>query len=149
GVLWVDARRAGGAALRVRLADDDGPVAQLGKRRHDLERARDIGRLLLAAHLDAPLDDLRASFGMEADVVERRAGLAGRVVRAGRAVLEEPAQELGRLRTAWAGRVRAADAGAGQRALDRIGRVIVKAVVLLRSPAPVLDVRLVPDFPVP
>jgi hypothetical protein len=45
--------------------------------------------------------------------------------------------------------VGAADAGGRERALHRVGGVIVKLEELLRRPLPVADVRLVPQLPVP
>ena len=50
---------------------------------------------------------------------------------------------------AAAGRVGAADPGRRQRAAHAVDGVVVELVELLRRAAPVADVRLVPDLPVP
>ena len=81
---------------------------------------------LLIAHADVAVDDPRRAFGVEADVVERRTGLAGRVVGAAQAVLEEVAQKLLRARAVRTGDVRPADARRRQRALQAVGGVVVE-----------------------
>ena len=64
-------------------------------------------------------------------------------------MLEEVAEDSLGPRAVGAGDVRAADAGGRQRALQAVGGVVVKLLVLFRRPLPVADVRLVPDLPVP
>ena len=70
---------------------------------------------------------------MEGDEVERRALLAGGVVDAAEAVLEEVGHEL----AAGAGGVRAADARGGQSAADAGDGVVVELAEFLGAAAPV------------
>ena len=111
GVLGIDARRTGGAALRIGLADDDGTSLQLGVGGDDFEALGQVAKLILDAHDHAALGEFGRAFGVEADEIERRAGLAGRIVLAVQGVLEEVAQEGRGADAGGAGGVRAADAG--------------------------------------
>src|SRR6185295_11903974 len=78
-----------------------------------------------------------------------RPDLARGVVRAAQAVLDEAAEDLLGACAIRPGHVRAADARRRQRALQAVSREVVQLLKLLRRAAPVADVRLVPDFPVP
>ena len=92
------------------LADDDRRVLAARGTTATISKPLSIARSwLLIAHADVAVDEPRRALGVEADVVERRAGLAGRVVRAAQAVLEEVAQELLRARAVGPGDVRPAD----------------------------------------
>src|SRR5580658_9869487 len=86
---------------------------------------------------------------MEADEQQRRADLSGGVVGLMRAVFEEMAQEFGGMRIAWTGAVWTADSRFGKRAQDGIGCKIVKLEIFFPRALPVVNVRLVPDFPQP
>src|SRR5271163_2169375 len=65
------------------------------------------------------------------------------------AVLEELAQEFGRMRISRARAVWSSDASFRKRAQHCIGREIIELEVFLGRTLPVFDVRLVPDFPQP
>ena len=90
--------------------------------------AIDVLELGADAHLDVPVDDVRRSLGVERDEVERSADLARGVVRAAQAVLEEVAEERGRLGRPCAGDLRPAHPRRGQGALDGVGGVVVELV---------------------
>ena len=93
----------------------------------DGEVVVDAAELVGHAHAHAVLDERRAAFRVERDEVERRAGLAGRVVRARRRVLQERAQH--RLRAAR--HFRAADLRRRQRAAHAFDREVVELVELV------------------
>ena len=78
-------------------------------------------------HPHVAVDEARRALGVERDEVDRRARLAGRVVRAAQAVLEKVLHEL----AAAAGDVRPADARRRQRAPHAGDRVVVQ---LARTP---------------
>ena len=69
-----------------------------------------IAHLKLAAHPHMAFDNLRPAFGVEGDVVDRRARLPGRVVLAADDMLQKVAQELRGLSPPGPGLVRTADA---------------------------------------
>ena len=56
----------------------------------------EVAQLVRDAHHDVALDELRRALGVEGDEVERRAGLAGGVVRAVQQCSRKFAQELRR-----------------------------------------------------
>src|SRR5262249_43409705 len=70
--------------------------------------------------------------------------LSAGVVGAVNTVFEEVAQVSPSAR-----RVRTADPGAGDCTADAIDRIVVQLPELFGGPAPVADVRLVPDLPIP
>src|SRR2546428_10883733 len=82
---------------------------------------------------------------MERYEVERCADPAGRVVGAAQTMFDEfPCEPA----TA-AGGVRAADLRRGQGAPHGVDSVVVQLAKFFGRPAPVADVRLVPDLPIP
>ena len=87
----------------------------------------DRPQLVGDAHPHVAVDELRRALGVEGDEVERRARLAGGVVRPAQAVLEEVAQEL----AAAARGVRPAHPGRGQGAAHGVDGVVVELVELL------------------
>src|SRR6185436_18760422 len=84
-------------------------------------------------------------FGVERDEVNGSADLSGGVVRSTEAVLDKIAGEA----AAVAGGVRAADARRGQCAAHGDDGVIVQLEEFLGRSAPVTDIGLVPNLPVP
>src|SRR6185369_2974853 len=82
---------------------------------------------------------------MKRNKIERRAGLARGMVLSAEAVLEEFAREA----AAAAGRIGPADAGRRQRPANGGDGIIVQLMKFLGRAAPVTDVRLVPNLPVP
>ena len=148
-VLWIRRHGAGRTAFRIRFADHDRDALQLWKRGGNLETVGDRAQLVVDAHPDVTVHDARRALGVKRHEIERRAGLAGRVVRAAQTMLDEARQDaLGAL-AVRTGDMRAADARGRQRALQAVGRVVVQLLELFGRAAPVTDVRLVPDLPIP
>ena len=103
---------------------------KLRKRRDDLEAVRDRTKLIAQSHTHVAVHNPRRTFGVEADVVERRAGPARREIHAAHTVLDEPAQDLLRARAVGTRHVRPADPRRRQRPLQAVGREVVQ---LLRT----------------
>ena len=111
---------AGGAAVGVGLADDDRLVLQLRERRDDARTPSSIvAELVGDAHPHVAVHELGRALGVERDEVDRRADLAGRVVRAAQAVLEEVAHELAAARRRRRGRRPGPSAARGARRRPR------------------------------
>ena len=109
-----------------------------------LENVR-TGQLVGDSESDVSVHVLGPAFRVERDEIDRRAGLASRVVGASQLVLEEVTREL----TAVPGGVRSTDPRGRQCAADGVDGVIVQLPELFGRAAPVADVRLVPGLPVP
>src|SRR5690242_15596280 len=92
-----------------------------------------------------------ATLDMEADEIQRRAVPAGIVILAIGAVVEKRVQERCRSPAwRWVGRGRPADACLGAGRFHRRSGVVVELVELFERALPVvIQVRLVPQFPVP
>ena len=101
--------------------------------------------LVAHVHLDVPSDDGRSPFGVEADEVEARAGLAGDGVGPRRAVLEELRQESPVRR----GHRRSTDRRVRQHGVHRRFREVVEPVVFGGRAVPVPNIGLVPQLPLP
>src|SRR5271168_1290895 len=86
---------------------------------------------------------------METYEQQWRADFSRRVIGLMGAVLEELAQEFGRMRISRARAVWSSDASFRKRAQHCVGGQIVKLEVFLGRALPVFDVRLVPHFPQP
>ena len=84
---------ARGAAVGVRLADDDRLVLQLREAGDQLERRIDVAELIGHSHPHVAFYETGRALGMKRQKVERRADLARDVVRAAEAVLEKLAHE--------------------------------------------------------
>ena len=145
-------RRSAGRCAREQAAQPSGSdslstmgsFAELRERGDDLHARVHVQHLFGQAHLHVAVHHPRAALGVVADEIERRRAPSLRG-----AVLQELAQECRRLSRCRAGGGRSADLRAGQRALHRRAGVVVELVVLLGRAAPVGDVRLVPDLPIP
>ena len=116
---------------------------------HDLESLIGIAQVGGESHLYPPLNYFRLALGVEGDEVERRARLPCGIVVSTRTVLQKLLKVVCGLCVTRAGCRRAAYSGFGQGAPHAIYRIVIKAVVFLRSTAPVADVGLIPNLPVP
>src|SRR6185437_13627789 len=145
----IHARRAGCATFRIRLAENDRRVAPFGGGGHDFETALDIQEVMADAHLEMPIDYLRAAFRMKADKSERAAGFTRGIVFAARAVFEKGAQKISGTPACRTGRIRTTDPGVRISALDGVGRVVVKLEIFFLRAVPISNIGFVPDFPEP
>src|SRR5439155_14490354 len=102
----------GRATFGVGFANDDGRVLQLGKRRDEAEALVNRAQLVRDAHAHVIVGVSRRALRVEGNEIERRADLAGGVIRAAQAMLEKVARPS----PAAARRVRPADARGGERA---------------------------------
>src|ERR1700686_784082 len=91
------------------------------------------------------IDELWRAFSMKRNEVERRAGLSGRIVGSAQAMLEKVVHEF----AAAARSVRSADSRFRQGTPHSSDGIVVELFKLRRRAAPVTDVRLVLNFPVP
>src|SRR4029077_15870811 len=97
------------------------------------------------AHAHVAVGVSRRTFRVEGDEVEWRAGFAGGEVRAPQTMFEECASEP----AAAAGGIGPADTGCRQSATHTVNSVVVQFEKLLRCPAPISDIGLIPNFPEP
>src|SRR6516164_8672371 len=107
-------------------------MAELRKRRHNLEAPRNVLQVPADSHLDVALDQPWTALGVKTDIVKRRSWTASGVVSAVCAVFEELAQELGSFAIGGAGGGRTADARPRQDCLQRLGTEVVQLLILLR-----------------
>ncbi len=149
GVLRIHARRAAGAAFRVRFSDENRTAFQLGERSDDLESFGQAPQLVLNPHHHRVGDEFWAAFGVKDNMVERRPCLPGSVVPAVQRMLQKAAQKRRRSRVRRARGVRPADVSRRKRALHGIGGEVVQLLIFLRRPLPVAAVRFVPHLPQP
>src|SRR5262249_40856025 len=115
--------------------------------RDDSEPFLDRSKLPVDAHSHVVALPLWRAFGMKADEVEPRAGLACDVILLVRTVLKKEAQELCGFWIGRAGAVRSANASFWQGAQNGVDAKIVELEELFRRSLPVVDIGLVPDFP--
>src|SRR4051812_37218322 len=85
------------------------------------------------------------TLGMEGNEIERRAALGAREISAAQAML----QELAREGATAAGGIPAAPPFRRQRAFHAVDGVVVQFEEFVRFAAPIADVGLVPDLPIP
>ena len=149
GVLRVGTHRTRGTAFGIRFANHDGRVAQLRVRRDDLKTVRDGLELIADAHPHVAFDDPRRSLGVKRHEIERRSDLAGGMVGAAEAVLDEIPENLLRPRTIRSRDFGPADPGLRQRTFEAVSGEVVQLLKLLRCTAPIPDVRFVPHLPIP
>src|SRR6185369_6997749 len=124
-VLWIHSGGTGGAAFGIGLADNDWATLQLRIGRDDFETLREVAKLILDPHHHVAFNELGRAFGVKADEVERRAGLAGDVILALRYMVQEITEEIGRARASRPRRVRPTYASGGQSPPDGVHRVVI------------------------
>jgi len=137
---------AGGAALGIRLADDNGGILIFWKGSDDGEGVVHVFQLVRHAHADVVVGKYGRAFGVKGNEIQGRTDLAGHVVGAVRAVVKKFAKEFS---AGAAGGFRSADARLGKRTADAFDRIIVELEIIGVRPVPIADVGLVPNFPIP
>src|SRR5580692_2762066 len=90
-----------------------------------------------------------SSLGMKADKGQRRSGFSRGEILLVRAVLQKLAQKVGGFWRSGTCRIRSADPSARQRSQNRGSSKIVQVEIFFGSSFPIVDVRLIPDFPKP
>lgn len=139
-----DARRARGAAIGIRFADEDWR-ARKRRRFHRVEAGAMKRELLAEVQLHVPVHPRHAAFGVERDEVEAGAASPRDGVLAAVAML----QEIREKRAPRGGNGRAAQGSVGQHGVERGLRVVIQPVIFGGGSTPVTDVRLVPELPQP
>ena len=146
--------RAGRAALRIGLRQNNRQIAVLRRRAHNAESIGRCVQLVADPHphmsrFPRPRRNPSwAALGMEAHEVQRNR-LARLSVLVVRAVIEKFLQKAARPRRSRPGNRRPANNRPRQRLPHPCHRIVVQLEVLLRRALPVADVRLVPHLEIP